>query len=621
MVRRLIAWVLLSLALPLAAQEVLTPLYGRPVRPTVAGLRAGGTAQQALTLPFVDDFATGSLNPMRWQQGSGATAGFDVSPLAPTVGVLTLDAVGPDGRLYPQASSGLFPADTLTSAPLHLDGMGVADSVVLSFYYLPGGGMGNLWERVGYAPDLGDTLFLDFYAAGDSSWHTVWRRAGTDVEHLVSETGRDWQYAAVTVDSSIFFDSLFRFRFRNYASLEATPKAGKAGNCDYWHVDCIWLDSARTIVEHPVRDVAFAAPAGSLLKRYRAMPYRQYVASELANRLEMKITNRYGSVLTSQYGYRVKDTAGNELHHYDGGFQNTPSFWPDGTYQTAAVHATPSVDYVFPTMTAPTTYCVEHVVREGAGGDDFQENDTVRFMQVFDNYFAYDDGTPENGYSLTSTAPSMYLAYRFDLHEEDTLTAVDLYFNSTDDDANAAISFYLTVWTAGEDGRPDAVLYRDQRRRQPQVGGYCRYELDYGVTVNGALFVGFEQTGNDFINLGFDRSFNSTEHIYYLTDSSWRQSFLSGSLLLRPCFGASATMGIGAEPESVAVTIHPNPANTYVRAEGDVERMELYDLQGRQVAASRGRQMATDALPNGVYLLRMRLTDGNTVVQKLIVRH
>lgn len=40
---------------------------------------------------------------------------------------------------------------------------------------------------------------------------------------------------------------------------------------------------------------------------------------------------------------------------------------------------------------------IEHGVREGVRGMPPQ-NDTIRFTQVFDNYYAYDDGTPENGY-------------------------------------------------------------------------------------------------------------------------------------------------------------------------------------------------------------------------------
>lgn len=617
-----------SAFLTASAQEVLLPLESGQWPSGSRWTAPAGKTQAALALPFFDDFATGTVSGARWQAQGGASVSVDVSPLAPTVGMATLDAFDGDGMLYANATTGIFPADTLTSLPLQLAGMTAADSVALSFYYLPGGGYGNMWERVGECPDAQDSLFVDFFRAADSSWVTVWSRGGISVDTLMARTGRAWQYVMLPLREAWCFDSAFAFRFRSYASLESSPKAGRIGNCDYWHLDYVQLDRGRdTLSASESRDVAFAAPAQTLLRQYRAMPFRQYQPQEMASSLEMKIVNLYSSALASHYGYAIYDTAGNEVYAYDGGFDNAPAYEPNGTYQTAPMHASPAVAYTFPAMTEPTEYTVEHVVREGTGGDAFPHNDTVRYRQVFGTYFAYDDGTAENGYGITSTASQLYLAYRFDLNSEDTLTAVDIWFNRTLNGANESIPFYLTLWSLTEEGMPGEVLYRDENRRYAQTGGFARYVLEEEVVVDGTVFVGFEQTGNEYLNLGYDGSLNTSERIYYLTGTEWQQSILSGSLMLRPCFGSAATVSVEEVASADNRLIYPNPASDRVWVEGFPigSRIELYDTFGRTVLRSQlttlRTPLTTSGLPNGLYLLRVVAPDGAERTTKLIVKH
>ena len=108
---------LLALLLPVlaATQEVLLPLQSLSVQPVPK------TAGAAMPLPFFDDFSTGGQypSPTLWQ-ASGATVETGDRLLPPTVGVATLDAIDAQGRLYPLASSSLFPADTLTSRAVRL---------------------------------------------------------------------------------------------------------------------------------------------------------------------------------------------------------------------------------------------------------------------------------------------------------------------------------------------------------------------------------------------------------------------------------------------------------------------------------------------------------------------
>lgn len=607
-----------------SAQEVLLPLQTIPQQ-----RMASKTVSEPVTLPFFEDFSNSTfhLSPFTFHPEGGATVSDGVRLLPPTVGVVTLDALDASGNLYPFASTSLFPADTLTSLPIRLDGFSHDDSLVLSFYFLPGGGEGNLWERVGDAPDPQDSLMLEFFSSVDSVWTIVWSCGGMDVDSLVAITGHRWQYVSIPITERVYFDSLFQFRFRNFCSLTETTKPGLAGNCDFWHIDYILLDSDRTTNSTPVfRDVAFVDPAPSALAAYRAMPARQYRTTDMADAFDMRITNLFNSTLATQYAYAVVDATGDTLYRYDGGYENAPAFLPDESYQTAPSHATPPIGYSFPVSSNSATYTIVHTVREGAAGDDYRTNDTVRYQQVFDNYYAYDDGSAENGYGLTSTSSHLYLAYRFDLNTADTLTALDLYFNRTNDGANETVPFRITVWKA-ENGHPGTVLYRDNSNRRPLFDGlnrYQRYVLESPVVVNGSIFVGFEQSNNYYINLGFDRSHNTSDRIYYLTTTEWQQSILSGSLMMRPCFGAAATVGIGeVESENSEVVVYPNPAKENVIVQGlpDGSHIEIYDASGRQVQAFTYRLSPfTVHLPNGLYLLRCITPNGTTYTEKLIIR-
>lgn len=208
----------------------------------------------------------------------------------------------------------------------------------------------------------------------------------------------------------------------------------------------------------------------------------------------------------------------------------------------------------------------------------------------------------------------------------DTLTAIDLFFNRTALGDNETVPFRLMVWS-DNDGRPGATLYSDEHARHPEFDGmnrYHRYMLETPVVVMGRVFVGFVQDNNYYINLGFDRSMNSSDRIYYLTGTDWQQSILSGSLMMRPCFGASATVGVERPaPGCGEWSVYPNPASEWVRVEGLPEgsRMMLYDMTGRLLTTVQGGTMSVAGLANGVYVLRCLTREGLLSTRKIIIKH
>ncbi|MDY5968987.1 MAG: T9SS type A sorting domain-containing protein [Bacteroidales bacterium] len=624
-----------SLPLPrVMAQEILVPLG------TVAHGRAEASkskAQKKLQLPFFDDFSNYEGNPdnARWEMGH-AVVNKDFGPLPPTVGVVTLDACQATGALHVGAASSLFGGDTLQSLPLRMDSLfapqpaalSISDSIYLSFYYLPGGGYGDMWARIGDAPETQDSLILEFFSVPDSAWQKAWATGGISVDTLLARTGSAWQWVAIPVKDEKYLCNGFRFRFRNLCSLEPQPKVGMVANCDQWNLDYIYLDKSRNRRDSIVRDVAFVEKAPSMLRTYQAIPARQFIPSEMATSINMVITNRYGEPLSLHYSYRVLDPNGTEVTAYDGGTDNIAPYAQGHVYQTASAHAHPPVDFSYPVTGAPATFTVEHVVREGYGGDPFPQNDTLRFTQVFNNYYAYDDGMPENGYGLTSTSSRLDMATRFVLNVPDTLTALDLWFNSTRGGENIGIGFNICVWN-NKDGMPSTLLHKDaglQRVETESLDRFRRYRLAQPVILAAdTYYIGFEQNSKNFINVGFDRSGLQQGQNFYRTSSVWQQSILSGATLLRPCFGASALVGIPAATRQ-RVCVYPNPASDrlHVRLEGAdaAARIELLNTQGRMERRTRGTApglylIDLTGLPAGIYVLQVT-QGGSRTIQKIV---
>ncbi len=617
--------ILLIAAHIVMGQEVLVPLECPPVS---APKRAIKQAVGAVKLPFFDDFSNyqGYPDPSLWV-GDQAFVGRGYGSKPPTLGMLTLDAIDGQGNLHVDASTDIFGGDTALSVAIRLDSVWdasphpatAADSIVFSFFYLPGGGSGEQWERTTGRPSEEDSLFLEFYQPRIGMWKTVWSRGGIPADSVGLGSGQVWRYVALSITDTAYLDSAFRFRFRNHCSLPNSTKPGRVGNCDHWNIDYVFLDWGRSVRNSTFDDVAFVDDAPSMLAHYRAMPARQYTPADMAANLQMTITNLYSSPIATHYGYTVYDQTGTEVHSYDGGNNNAPSFQQTGSYQQWAPHATPPVDFSYTVGAEPHTYTVVHVVSEGTG-DTHPQNDTVSFTQVFDNYYAYDDGTPENGYGLSSVGK---LAYRFDLNIEDTLTAVDLYFNRTRNGENERVPFYISVWNC-VGGKPSQLLYRDTRRRYPQFSGlnkYERYVLETEVVVSDTIFVGLEQLNANFLNIGFDRSLNTSSRIFCRYGTEWEGSINAGSIMLRPYFGRKATMKV-PQANAAQYSVYPLPATSVLHVTGPVQgcMVTLADMYGRVCFAAKGADdIDVSAFPIGIYVLYIADSQKHTLYTTKIV--
>ena len=601
-------------------------------------------ALNRISLPFIDDFSNylDIPNPNLWNN-NGGWVNRDYPFLPPTIGVLTLDALNSEGQLYPLANTTGFSSDTVSSCFIRLDStlvpnpipLSAQDSIFLSFYVQPGGGYGPIWENIGSTPSKKDSLVLQFYCLETDIWNSVWKIDGLSIDSIYAKDSVYWLYVNIPIIDSQYFSNSFRFRFLNFASLDNNPSFTYVSNCDQWHIDYVYLNKDRKYDEKATRDIAFVNPAYSLLKEYQSMPAIQFMASDMSDNLNIKIVNLADTSLSSNYKYEVRNSNNTIVHSYNGGFENISSYIKTKEFQTSPSHSTPPVGFAYEfDNNAWTFFDITHTVKQGVGQDNNAANDTIRFRQTFENYFAYDDGTAENGFGIEPIR-NANLAVGFDLNVPDTLMAVDIYFNSTYEDANQK-PFFICVWNS-LNGQPRDSIYHSYAYLTPSTEGlnqFTRYYLERPVILpSGESFISIQTKYNDYLNVGFDRNTDASSKMFGNWANSWEQNTLfKGSLMLRPYFGYKATIGITEiEKKDLSLSVYPNPTNGILNislSENEEEfsksnyELRIANMIGMEVYSSAYKnQINVSNLSNGVYILYLiNKETSKTIKQKLIIQ-
>ncbi|HRY99350.1 MAG TPA: T9SS type A sorting domain-containing protein [Bacteroidales bacterium] len=611
----------LSLGISSLAQERLVPLSGNPVlrawralHPTPA-LKSGGVTY--LSLPFLDDFSETSgiyPNPARWaDRDAFINTSYAFRP--PTLGVATLDVLDDTGAVHAGATFSAFPADELSSHFIRLDSsfagtpraLGPADSLYLSFWYQP--------EGLGNAPDAGDLLELQFLEAWhvdtivDSInppydtlfidvWNTVWSSDGMGLEAFAQQKGDYFAQVMLPILDTVYFRKDFKFRFINYGSLADNTLPSWQSNVDHWNIDYVYLDANRRADEPFVPDITLVDPAYSLLKTYDVMPWAQYSANpsrHMGDSLELLISNLGDETVISTFEYNITDQGGSVLHQFEGGNYNLDPYYQSG-YQTFAQHADPPVAFSYPGGTGDSTEFTTTLALGsiGLGSNVLQGNDTSRYVQRFRNFYAHDDGSAEAGYGLTPAGAQ--LAYRFILDVPDTLTEVRFFFNRTSGSDNQQY-FTLAIWD-NQVYRPGKVLWKKEGLL-PQFGeginGFVSYLIDSEspLVLQDTFYVGWVQTTDDNLNVGFDRHRDARREIFFnVSNDLWFNSDFHGALMIRPVFGQRQPGNKGDEGSMASpLRIFPNPVEGrtlqlslregYEDIANDA-RIEIYDISGRR---------------------------------------
>jgi len=623
----------------LQAQEVLTGLHYNEIIRQEIKLNGQPVLKhsQHLTLPFFDDFSGDGVFPSssHWADNHVfINSDYPVFPV--TVGVATFDAIDENGRLYPNAGDNRFKADYLTSHPIRLDSvfspepkaLTAADSIFLSFYFQP--------EGLGFPPSETDSLVLEFFhdhpVDSLKKWIKVWSTPGMTLNAFFALHNTYFKRIAIPITDTAFLKPGFRFRFYNIASIRYPNAPSHQSNRDHWHLDYVYLNHGRTSGEIYYPDIAFANKPGSFLKNYQSMPYRQYrqnFINEMRDSLRVRVTNLDNEASNGSYRYMIRRPDGSHVHTYQTGVNLFQPFAQAGYVSKDSI-AWPKVNFVFPDKDgAYASFDITHILQSHNGYTP-GHNDTVRFRQVFNDYYAYDDGTAEAGWGLTNPG---FMAYRFKLNTPDTLTRVRIFFNRTLNNANQTF-FNLQIWN-DIGGKPGQIIHEQMFLRVEYgegLNGFYIYNLDEPVYIDNTRFpgltfyVGLEQTTTAILNIGFDRNNNTKQNIFYFLGDDWYNTMSDGSLMLRPVFGTTGVSGVmPGLAGNIPMRIYPNPvSNGILNLQIEDQWLtqshyQIINLTGSVLLEGRtASQIDVSRLPSGMYHLRI-ITSGKTGISRFIV--
>jgi hypothetical protein len=649
------------------AQEILTtPAYNPAVSKQYELKVKKSIAQstEAVSLPFYDDFSVISVFPSaaRWADSS-VFINTDYAKFPPSIGVATLDALDKKGKLYAGAGPNPFEADNLTSLPLRLDSIlfpikraiSRKDSVFLSFYYQPQG-------RTISPPSKKATLLLEFHSPGDNDsifsetdtlvtphWREKWStEGGIQVDTFAGPDKKYFRRILIPitgiVDSALYYKKGFQFRFRNIAALKGNSQPDWQNNGSHWNIDVVYLNYGRKISDTIMEDVAFADLAPSMLVNYEAMPFRQYnenFINEMKDTLDITIANLDNKNRNRTYKYEVrKNSFAFPIRPPYNGEPYTVSPYSTDGYVTYKPWARPFVNVLFPYSNDKNI--VFHIIHSLTPDPNplFRPNDTIRFTQVFSNYYAYDNGTAEAGIGLNNAVGGSY-AIQFKLNMADTLRGMQIYFNPVIGGTNQKL-IDLQVWNDanGKPGQIIKTLGGVTPLYSSTLNEFTSYWFEEPLVIDpsgfpGLIFyIGWTQSTIDNLNVGFDRYKDSHTKRFYNVTGLWQMSdsINYGSLLFRPVIGEANPLGVAKPSEVEHLSIQPNPVtdgNLIIRLPETWTNSAGNNLDISIISATGGRVLSgtfynpvnVSNLSPGFYMVI--LTDKNSgrkATGKLIIR-
>jgi hypothetical protein len=537
--------------IPAYSQEFLIPAPVVEPGSQQQGHHLKAVNADTLELPFFDDFSKdrGYPDVNLWSDVYVfINNNYPDDPVS--IGVATLDAINNAGFLNGDSDIP-FESDFLTSMPLNLDYSGQNDTW-LSFFYQP---QGN-----GDEPEPDDSLTVEFYAPIKDEWKKVWAAEGQPLNPFTQV----W----IQVADTSYFHTGFRFRFMNYASLPKSQSfPSYDSDVDHWNVDYVYLDKGRSQSDTSIKDVSMITDLPSLLKTYESVPWRHFPSAYLTEiQPKLKISYRNNDITTRNVTrfLEIKDLlSGSAPYSRSGGAVNVEAGMKD------------EYEFIF-------NYPFDENNKDSAifsvksylvtDEDDYKWNDTVTRYQVFNNYYAYDDGTAEAGYGLGGEGTSgAALAYQFKTYKEDTLRSVKMYFNRTLNNVSQ-VYFDLAVWDNNdENDHPGNLIYSMSGYRPEyynELNKYYTYNFDTLLIVSDIFYVGWIQPNTVLLNVGFDRNNNNRNKIFYNLGQQWVSTSFDGSLMIRPVLGKETGWPVTVKkiiPDEVKV--YPNPAADFIHIE------------------------------------------------------
>ncbi|NNC95945.1 MAG: T9SS type A sorting domain-containing protein [Chitinophagales bacterium] len=525
----------------------------------------------------------------------------------PSIGVATLDGLDEYGMPY-QEGNATATSDVLTSKPIDLSGFVNADSVYFSFLYQSAGN--------GDKPDDIDSLILEFKDIRTNKWSRVWNVGGADVTNLTvfNAASIHLKEPILLADPDFFFDG-FQFRFRRIGSL--------AGNNDHWHIDYVQLDANRQN-NQPIADIALFQDIPSILKRYTLIPRDHFSSADLIDTINVPVKN-----LANNSALAPWDASANEIITMTNLSSQTGanlSFQPGSNILTRIIQP---ASYTLPAAGGDKIIIRTEFNTAPTSTNLIDCNDTTFSDQVFENTYAYDDGSAERAYGLEGIGIKRF-AYRFVFNQPDTLVAVQVHFTNVIENVENLI-FNINIWERiGKDfviNPVDKMLYSSTNKKPiyvDSINGYATFVLndaDSLLLVNDTVFIGWSQSDERNIEIGYD--VNSTKgynNMFIFTNGSWKPSTVSviGSPMIRAIVdnydGYTTSVNNPIKPNTDPASVYPNPAIDYLNIKHGLDgnfTIRIIDISGKiLITESNTSSIDISELSSGIYVIQLESSKG-----------
>jgi len=571
-------------------------------------------SNDTLELPFFDDFSYNSPIPKSslWL-GNYVNISLTASKNPPSIGAAMFDALNNENTYYSTGYNTNQVADLLTSKPINLNYPG-NNTIYLSFFF----------QAQGYldAPEVNDSLILEFYSPQTTKWEKVWYALGTSVQ--------DFQQIIININADKYLQKGFQFRFKNRVSMTSNPDLSMVSNCDFWFIDYVRLNMNRTPTDLNLPELALQYPLRFKIDDYDMMPYEHYknaVTKHTFNHsYSIKYRNNDSKIRLIDSLYLIFKEKNNVISDtkLSLGTYNVPA---NQNIKTEAKNIT----FSFPILNNNSLdFNIETVIITNTLDSTFNNRNTIN--KPMTNYYAYDDGSPEVGYDLhgDGTLHAM-VATKFYTYKTDTLTGLNMFINKTFKDEQPNY-FYLMVWKNDPlTGKPGDVILEKEGVTidKLHLNQFHNYLFDTAIIVTDTFYVGWRKASTKLLNIGLDLNSVDKQHKYYNMNGNWVLSSTAGDLLLRPYFGNEMSVNISVSKIS-EFKIYPNPANDFIKIENyDLDNysnidIKIYNILGTLIYSQKAEnnyEINTSNLSDGIYLLQISNNKKIISTNKFVVKH
>ncbi len=567
------------------------------------------------TIPFWDDFSVTKNSPDSirvWDSDSTHQWNYDLSKdvfvnstLAinpPSYGVATFDGLDVDGNFHTDDNPW---ADQLVSDTIDLQGVA---NVVLSFYWQAGGNV--------ELPEEGDSIRLQFFDpnAENEHWISQWSVDGSEIVN-----GEDSIFTQVVVPvNGRFLTQKFVFRFQSFGD--------KDGPFDVWHLDWIYLNDNRATDDFFYEDRSINQQLTSPFSPFTSLPISQFKAnpsllgplfsgaSNLAD--EPDLIGPPANYIIELNESRANVQIASSLFTNQGLLDFNPDpFKHSGvknlSFEGLDLSGIPQEDSLI--LSAKLFF------EESDDGFldgtiiNLQVNDTIQEDYLLQDFYAFDDGTAE--FAVGTNINGGQVAAQFWLEDSDTLTHIDIHFPNIDPlSVGRPLTLNIFERLDGEDPiRSQQITIQNSST----IDEFTRYQLRFPVVIADTFFVAYQQSVNEYIGVGFDRSNpNASRYIFENKSGQWEQNTkLEGAIMIRPVFSEANPIVTKVE-ETDKIRVYPNPTKGLLQVEGIYDRIAIIDFSGKILFEDSAKIFHdVTALEQGLYLLKIYKKEGSQTLK------